>query len=445
MKEVHMTRTATQQPAIDRPILLRILGTAAVLLLIVSALSTPVHSAEPKLGGQLATAQKLADSWTHERIYVEPALRTTYGDSTVASLTKMAEEPSPAVWVAVMSAPDGDFRKLSEILSLAAELHGEQGTYVLLEAELGMTRVVTNATGERGSLITSQDDRYLWDPDHSMSPVEWLRDILMRLKNPQEGEHKRSRVDDLRYYVYSEPVKSALWAAAALTVLLLGVYGIAKRRGARPGRYRLPSSVVKAARRASQDELRTMLGEDSLRIAARLEKLQAGELSEKQSEQVQHGFDAFSLARRISEDDSAREDDLAGAMVLFDIAEHDLNAVQSAVGAEDSGPRSHRGRRGTSESTSQGRTELGLCVINPRHGRAKTARKLPRMEKFASVSVPMCRQCVSAAAEGRRMQWLQVNGKPYPERDSVWGNTLYGAAGSDLVADVIRARAMGTD
>ncbi|MCX0277185.1 hypothetical protein NLM24_42605, partial [Nocardia zapadnayensis] len=171
--------------------------------------------------------------------------------------------------------------------------------------------------------------------------------------------------------------------------------------------------------------MRRVLGQDALRIAEKLEALQTEGLSAEQSATVQRGLDAFGLARRIAEDESAAEDDLVGSLVLFDIAERSLESVERQRSARLTG----------------GRPLRGPCTVNPRHGEAHKVGKVTA-GGGRGLTVPMCAKCALEQRRGHPLQWLRVDGAPYPDRDTVWARTLYGATEADLVEEVIRSRAM---
>lgn len=371
----------------------------------------------------LETAMRIAEALDESPLYVDDAAADRYTQPTLGLLEeKVAATKHPTYLVL---AGQLDYERLNDLSLLIAQAHGGQGAYVVMSADGELGHAVELEDLDARLAVEQQFDQWVHDPDYRLSGLEWLNDVLDRLVDPQYEAYEPSLSDRLQNAVMFHPVRTALIAGAVLAALVAGVWLFARSRPLRTRKYRIPDSVMEAARSSDRDRMRRVLGQDALRIAEKLEALRTEGLTAEQSETVQRGLDAFGLARRIAEDASAAEDDLVGSLVLFDIAERSLESVE---------------RQRSTRMTTAPRLR-GTCTVNPRHGEARKEGKVTA-GGGRDLTVPMCAKCAHDQRKGQPLQWLRVDGAPYPDRDTVWARTLYGATEADLVEEAIRARAM---
>lgn len=371
----------------------------------------------------LEAAVRIAGSLDGSPLHVDEAVAERYTQPTLDLLEeKVAATKHPTYLVLV---GDVDFETVDDLPLLIAQAHGGEGAYIVMSADGNLRHTVELDDFDAKLAVEQQFDQWDHDPNDRLSGIEWLNDVLDRLVDPQYVPYEPPLSDRIRQSITFNPVRSAVIAGLVLVGLVGGVWVVARRRPVRTRKYRIPDSVMAAARDSNRSKMRRVLGQDALRIAEKLEALQTEGLTAEQSTTVQRGLDAFGLARRIAEDEAAAEDDLVGSLVLFDIAERSLESVERQRSARLTGSRPLR----------------GPCTVNPRHGEAHKEGKVTA-GGGSDLRVPMCAKCALEQRRGHPLQWLRVDGAPYPDRDTVWARTLYGATEADLVEEVIRARAM---
>ncbi len=371
----------------------------------------------------LEAAVRIAAELDESPLYVDEAAADRYPQATLDVFEEKVAATEHPTYLVLLGVTD--YADSRDLPMLIAQAHGGEGAFIVVPADGILRHTVELADLDAHLAVEQQFDRWHHDPDSRVSSVEWLNDVLDRLADPQYEEYEPPLSDRIRQAITYRPVRSAVIAGVVLVGLVGGVWFLARRRPVRTRKYRIPDSVMAAARDSDRSRMRRVLGQDALRIAEKLEALQTEGLTAEQSTTVQRGLDAFGLARRIAEDEAAAEDDLVGSLVLFDIAERSLESVERQRSARLTGSRPLR----------------GPCTVNPRHGEAHKEGKVTA-GGGRGLTVPMCAKCALEQRRGHPLQWLRVDGAPYPDRDTVWARTLYGATEADLVEEVIRARAM---
>ena len=373
-------------------------------------------------------------------LYSDEGAELLYGDA-YDDLRELQEKASVPTYLVFDSALD--YSTTSTVAQILAE--------TLPETEMVVVVAGTEGYGVQVEVVTPDEDRqYLLAEQFystrtgtdTESVLGRVRQGLEGLEDPQPVEFSSRGsgfVQELQYQVASSPLRTFA-IAILLVVVIAAVLWFAIPRGARRRRYRIPKAIAQAASAADRGAMRRALGEDALGVVDRLEKLQTGSLDSETADLVEHGLDAYGLARRIADDGASREDDLAGAMVLMGIAEAAVTRAEKAPRAGGRGSRRAAGGalslRGNRDTAAQ-----RLCSIDPRHGPAKREIDVSVSGRTGSLTVPACAKCIHDDRSDNPLRWLMVDGRPYVLRDTVWASTLYGGTREDLVDAVVEARA----
>lgn len=394
-------------------------------------------------GSLLGTVQSYATQLEGETLVADRASEDLYGDA-FDELRKLQEEaavPTYIVFDATLA-----YQEDTTVAQLLADvLPGDEFVVLVVGADaFGPQVEVVAADEDRSRLLDQQFFSTTMSGARSESVLVQLRTGLERLQDPQPVTSQSSSGNGtwrwLQYQVMAHPQRSFAIAVTFVAVVAVALWFLVPR-GAKRKRYRIPKAVASAAAAADRGAMRRALGDDALDVVERLEKLQTDGIDRETADLVEHGLDAYGLARRLSDDEDSQEDDLAGAMVLMGIAE---SAVSRAEASTGSGAKGGRGRfRLGSRKSSGGASGQELCSIDPRHGQAKKTIAADVAGREDSLSVPACAKCVHDAGNDNPLQWLSVAGKPYVLRDTVWAKTLYGGTRDDLVDAVVEARVKG--
>lgn len=373
-------------------------------------------------------------------LYSDEGAEMLYGDA-YEDLRELQEKASVPTYLVFDSGLD--YSTTSTVAQILAE--------TLPDEEMVVVVAGTEGYGVQVEVVTPDEDRQylLAEQFYSTRTGTDTESVLGRVRQGLEGLEDPQPVEfssrgsgflqELQYQVAVSPLRTFA-IAILLVVVIAAVLWFAIPRGARRKRYRIPKAIAQAASAADRGAMRRALGDDALGVVERLEKLQTGSLDSETADLVEHGLDAYGLARRIADDEASREDDLAGAMVLMGIAEA---AVTRAESASRSGGRGSRRAAGGALSLRGNRdTEAQrLCSIDPRHGPAKREIDVSVSGRTGSLTVPACAKCLHDQKSDNPLRWLTVGGKPYVLRDTVWASTLYGGTREDLVDAVVEARA----
>ncbi|WP_349827305.1 hypothetical protein [Brevibacterium litoralis] len=399
----------------------------------VERLSLEELSPSPERAGEIA--QALAE----DPLYLAEGQENYFTSTQIESLESGLATTEYPMYVVVVAEPEvqsGEQVVPSDYLSdlagmISVRLEGEGLLYVVGPDSFGAQDRVRALESETYWLLQEQTYTTVHDPDRDMSLQEFTLDTVERMQDPQETESPSTNpierlFRDMLYFAGRYPAIAIGIVVAVLAGAGALIWFIARRAPRVKKKYVVPDAVLKAAKSASRKKLEQELGQDALQVSTRLQNLQAGSLSEADSRRVQHGLDAYTLARRIAEDEASRPDDLMGALVLFEMAENDLARVEAPAG----GTSPHR-----------------PCAVNPGHGESKGEISVTEYRTRAGkvldrLDVPACGKCMRDHRADNPLQWLRVDGQPYLERDTAWARTLFGSTDADLVAEVIRERAL---
>ena len=408
--------------------------------------SPTTASAEVRIlaGDDGTTVLERVDTYvTHleeDPLYSDEGAEMLYGDA-YEDLRELQEKASVPTYLVFDSGLD--YSTTSTVAQILAE--------TLPETEMVVVVAGTEGYGVQVEVVTPDEDRqYLLAEQFystrtgtdTESVLGRVRQGLEGLEDPQPVEFSSRGsgfVQELQYQVAVSPLRTFA-IAMLLVVVVAAILWFAIPRGARRKRYRIPKAIAQAASAADRGAMRRALGEDALGVVERLEKLQTGSLDSETADLVEHGLDAYGLARRIADDGASREDDLAGAMVLMGIAEAAVTRAESAL---RSGSRGSRRASGGALSLRGAKAAEAprLCSIDPRHGPAKREIDVSVTGRTGSLTVPACAKCLHDEKSDNPLRWLTVGGKPYVLRDTVWAKTLYGGTREDVVDAVVEARA----
>lgn len=377
-------------------------------------------------GGSLASrAEYVLRAWEEDPIWIADVDRDVHGE-TVEEIRPLIEEAEPTIGVIIDSSLS--YEEQDTLAKFLIDMMGDGDNVVLV---LGSGRMLSSEVSaddeDRRAEIRSQIA-----PDgipgyfNRNSPQQNLTLTVERLADPQPVESKRSYgpLDRAYYAVVYRPVRAIVVTVVVLAVIFAALWFFVPR-GSKKRRYRIPKAVAAAAASADRGAMRRALGDDALSIVERLEKLQTGDLDADTAAEVEEGLDAYALARRISDDPDAKADDLAGALVLLSRAEDAVAAAESASKG--------RGRRKAVPTV--------LCAVDPRHGASSKRADVEVAGRGEKLQIPMCGKCRHDKDKGNPLQWLTVDGAPYPGRRTVWAETLFGATKENLVDAVTAARA----
>lgn len=384
----------------------------------------------------LGKADRLVEQLQEEPLVADDASADVYG-SAFDELRQLQDDAAVQTYIVF----DGelDYQQTTTMAQILAELlPGDE--YVVLvvgESKVGPTAEAVAADEDRARLLRMQFSALGENGAQERSVLVRMRTGLERLADPQEVRYASSGNDTLRWLswqVSSSPLRTLVVAVATIAIIAAALWFLVPR-GAKRKRYRIPKAVAIAAAAADRQAMRRALGEDALDVVERLQELQTGTLDRETADLVEHGLDAYGLARRLADDEESREDDLAGAMVLMGIAETAVTHAEAQTGS---------GRRTGGRGARKGRAAKApepLCSLDPRHGPAKKEIDVSVAGRAGSLTVPACAKCLHDDRHDNPLRWLTVDGKPYVLRDTVWAATLYGGTEDDLVDAVVAARA----
>lgn len=369
-----------------------------------------------KIGGELAS----------DPVHVDKALVAEFGAGTWKSIADKARAVDFPVYVIALAGVDfDDLTSAAQIIPAAAD---SDGVYIVTSPDAGTRHLVKGLESRKPDIETLFNGRYQGAKE-KMSEIAWLEDLLPRL----DGPAPKTRIPVTSRMLYSataHPVRTVLIGLVILVAGISVIWTIARVTKTRRTRktYRVPESVLAAAREAGREKLMARISTDALRVAERLEAFDTSALTPEQARIVQHGLDAYAGASRIAGNSDAKIDELAGALVLLGQSRRDLfdvdhpEAAGAIAGADPARP-------------------APLCSANPLHGDAAGSERIRATSGATAVIAPLCKRCAAADRAGKPLAWLRVGGEPYTERDTVWADTMYGATGADLVRELAKSRA----
>lgn len=392
-------------------------------------------------GSLLSKADRYVEQLQEDPFVADASSEDLYGGA-FEEMRALQDEASVQTYIVF----DGelDYQQATTMAQILTELLPGDEFVVLVvgESSVGPTVEVVAADDSRTHLLRQQFSSLRQSGAQQPSVLERMRAGLEGLKDPQEVRYESSDNDLLRWLswqVTSSPLRTFVIAVAIITIIAVALWFLVPR-GAKRKRYRIPKAVAIAAAAADRGAMRRALGDDALDVVERLQKLQTGSLDRETADLVEHGLDAYGLARRLADDEDSREDDLAGAMVLMGIAEAAVTHAEAHAGR---GGRSGGGDRNRfrMRRAAASKAPETLCSVDPRHGPAKKEIDVSVAGRTGSLTVPACAKCLHDDRSDNPLRWLSVDGKPYVLRDTVWASTLYGGTEDDLVDAVIEARA----
>lgn len=397
---------------------------AAILLAVACLIGTPAEArdapADKESGAGLAEYTKIGKGLSVDPVYVDKRLMKQFGAGTWKSIAAKAKAVDFPVYVVALAGVEfDDLVSATQIIPAAADA---DGVYIVVSPGAGTRHLVKGLGDKQPDIETLFNERYKGS-NTKMSEIAWLEDLLPRLDEPAPETHV-SAMSRMRYWTAIHPVGTVLIGLVIVAVLIAAVWKIARVTRRTRKTYRVPESVLAAAREAGRDKLMARISSDALHVAKRLEAFDTSALTADQARVVQHGLDAYADASRIANNTDAEIDELAGALVLLGQSGRDLFDVDHAG--------SHAAPR-----------PAQLCSANPLHGDASGSGRLDATSGAQAVMVPLCKRCSTASRSGKPLAWLRVDGEPYTERDTVWADTMYGATGADLVRELARRRAGG--
>lgn len=399
---------------------------AAIVLVVACFIGAPAAArdapADKQSGAGLAEYTKIGKNLADDPIYVDKALTKQFGAGTWKSIAKKARAVDFPVYVVALAGVEfDDLVSASQIIPAAAEA---DGVYIVVSPGAGSRHLVKGLDDKEADIETLFNERYKGS-NAKMSEIAWLEDLLPRLDEPAPETHV-SAMSRMRYWTAVHPVGTVLIGLVTVAVLIAAVWKIARVTKTRRTRktYRVPESVLAAAREAGREKLMARISSDALQVAGRLEEFDTSALTADQARVVQHGLDAYADASRIANNTGAEIDELAGALVLLAQSGRDLFDVEQAGSPAAARP-------------------AQLCSANPLHGDASGSGRIDATSGAQAVMAPLCKRCSAANRSGKPLAWLRVDGEPYTERDTVWADTMYGATGADLVRELTRRRAGG--
>ncbi|WP_309132392.1 hypothetical protein [Brevibacterium sp.] len=386
---------------------------------------------------EVELAQLIAEQWKTDPLFASPQARQMYPASTLEEIRSRMEAIDGDVYLALVPEYDEHHQSSTQLLSVVSAFHGDAARVRMVSTTAGGLAGSVDPADPDAHLLERQFLQYVFDDAHSITDIEWILDVLERLADPQVGTTELSLIDRVFGFVVYHPVRSILIGLIGAAALGAAIWVLAGRQARNPRKYRIPEAVLSSAAEATRSRLLQRVHSDSSRVAAALREQETRDLAPSQVRRVQHGLDSYDWARKISADTGCEEDDLAGALVLLDMAEKDLQAVAGTDGTPTS--RTTRGSR-AKKGLEVAMGDTGLCAIDPRHGSAVTRINLSAEAVTGasrSVRLTACTRCRADHAKGVQPQWLRVDGEPYVGRDTVWARTLFGATEDDLLAALV--------
>lgn len=401
----------------------------------------------------LSYSGDIAKSLAEDPLYIDPAARPDIRETTVNSLQQALEDGGGVpVYVVIVPADRSDVSDLGTLVAAARE---DQGVYLVMKPQTGTvwSKVDVDAA-DRSDVLARMNaagqDTESQDPPpvQAVTYVETLRDpnFTKPERKTGTGSHHSSASSPLEIF---DSGAGVIFTVVLVPVLILAAGAVVwqmrrspKRKA--PAPYRLPRRILDQAGELQRRDLARELSADSLHIAGRLRDFDVSDLDSQRAELVQHGLDAYTLAAGIVDDPQADRVDLAGALVLLNLAGRDLDELERGgrTGAKRSGPGS-AGQKGRAVGSRARRAAIRrgetLCVFDPGHGAAQTTVRGERAgSRAAERKLPACAACAKDLAAGRQPDWLYDGNRPYAEGDSIWARTLFGSVGEDLVAQLQR-------
>lgn len=392
--------------------------------------------------------QQIAEALKTDPVYVS----TEAKDAVNQKLLDTAHAKIDALDFDVFVIVQGDGGVDRDQLEQIKVFNGGEGSFIMIDT--GSDLAVDYAFDDQHELQMQVMDQLSVARDqwsHSTPSQTKLNILLDLYADPQEApewetgqEAPGSEVET----VDSPNGTATLFLGGSVLVLALVIaliwFAKSRRDRARATRTRrqfeLPSRLLNRVDALQRRSLRESISDDTTDLAAEITQLQTRNLGPEAVAGTERALDAYQIARSIVDDEDAERIDLAGAMVLLRQAGREIAEVKLA----------HTTKRGSrrSQKTKTDGLPQSLCTINPLHGEAQTnASVSPEhqghlagkgRQAAKTVRVPVCADCLSDLQTGREPQWLFDGDRPYVEGDSIWGLTLFGAIGADLVTALNR-------
>lgn len=372
-------------------------------------------------------AAGIAETLPEESLYVDPSIEADIDVPVLESAAREAESLDYDVSIIAVPEERADDDLLTLVDALRSDSGEENGVYFLVTPE-SATYTRVELPSEEAGIVYDQFSVARSRDFSSLAPeTEVLRTVEL-LQNPEPAPPQQAQPwGQPRMGEDFEPGGLSGNGLLGIIVvvgflgagLVAGIVAMRNRRRARAD-YVLPAAMVKRAKNLQRDAMREELSKSSLTVADDLAGMDTSNMPERDALRVEKGLDAYRLASDIIDDASASAVDLAGALVLLRLAGHEHAAL-------------------TRRKTRKKADDESLCAMNPLHGEALAHRVSP-VPGQVSVSLPVCRTCASSLTAGREPDWLYDGNRPYPEGETVWARTLFGAVGPDLVSQIQRQR-----
>ncbi|WP_017588586.1 hypothetical protein [Nocardiopsis ganjiahuensis] len=412
----------------------------AVLLLAAAPAASRADTAEEGPG----PSERLAAALEESPVYVDPTYASALPEDLVQQVeNSINDSGAPLRVVAVPMIEGGDWNGDSSLMVSA--VHDRSGAdeahYLVLDGR-SLSGHDFEAGGERTSRAFYGSEAASVELGRDAPAAERLeRAVEVALSDDPEGiydtarEQQESAPFDWRYSL--GPGGYTLfavlpWVLAALALLGLG-FGLHRWRRPRPVPVLAQHAAFDNANRARRSELARRAGEEVVELGERLSQA-APTSGDGAAEALHRALDAHAAARRVYDrlPDTGALEEIAGVLVLLDMAEDHLDRATRPVGRQRSAPlRSH-------------------CYANPLHG---TVTKVTKWREFGGrndIRVPLCAPCAKAVRDRQRPTVLSARYRgrevPYyevPAEESVWAATGYGALREDLVERVLRGDRRG--
>jgi hypothetical protein len=322
-------------------------------------------------------------------VYVSDSLSRRITDDDVDDIrAEVGRMPFPTyVVVAPNFHTQPDVRFWDDLIPQLHDRLGRDALYVLSD-ETGI-QLHVRALGVRPKLAPHWVERAIIDDVVSVYDVAGA--VRYALELSRTGQRHRVEPDEL---------------PRGLLLAIAGVVGLGAFGGLATWRRALSVPALGARRPVEPDEATFRR-----RAHRRLEKL-AKEL-DAAADPPDEAFEAQRAASKAIED-ARRPIDWVGAVVL-------ASGGLAAMRGKDGRP----------------------CFFNPLHQRARHRTRWKRGRK--TVEIPTCDECSHALRKGRRPQELHDGGRPYWERDTVWGQSGFGALDDDVALRVLRGEVRRRD
>ncbi|GAB3494681.1 hypothetical protein [Nocardiopsis coralliicola] len=425
-------------------------GPAGAALAAAPAIAEPAAGAATAAEGQGADpgeapgTQEIADALAEDPVYAAPAYASVFTGDQAADLSARIAEYDRPLYVIVVpliagDAWGGDRRALAAAVHSRmpdSALDGGAAHYLVSDGSLlgGYDfGPGSEPEGTGPAYYAASAASYQTEYDTPIATGAALAVDILVDEDPEAAHQEAMEEYGSSPYLYG-PLP---WIAGGAALLLLAGGGVflavllRRRRRAADRRAELRTAPLRTklanADSAHLDEL-SRLADDALStLGMQIAEARPRPGDADAAAALESALEARAAAAKAHEmagDGIADLADAAGALVLIDLAEFDL---QRAVSGRRSGKRPRH------------------CYANPLHGTGTADRDWRALGSARSVRVPLCADCSRAVRNFAAPAALLVehDGRdvPYytvPAEQSVWSATGFGTLRSDLVARILR-------